>query len=176
MICKTCRHETPDNSIYCMVCGTRLIRAPDPYRVLVPAPRKLSSGNYFIQLRKENISITKPTAEECTKAAVMARRKWLEDEAAGKHIPPPPKLTLGDAMDTYISSKDNVLSPTTIRSYRSMREHRFQDCMDWDLNDSSLNWQMAVNKEATEVKPQSLANAWHLIATVFKSIGSTLQE
>lgn len=172
MICKNCKRETPDASNFCMWCAQPQIRfRRDPFDIHVPEPKLLPSGKWRIQLRKEGISITEDTPDKCRESARVARRKWLDDEAAGRHLPPPEKLKLSDAMDIYIASKSNVLSPSTIRAYKSLREHRFQNCMDWDLNDSSLNWQMAVNFEAADVLPQTLGNAWHLIATVFKFHG-----
>lgn len=174
MICKYCKREIPDYSTFCLFCGEKLIKTRNSIRDLkIPEPTPTKSGRWRIQLRKENISITKDTADECRAAAMEARLKWQVEESAGLHVPPPAKLLLSDAMDIYIASKSNILSPSTIRAYKSIRHHRFQSCMGWDLKDDSLNWQMAVNLEATEVLPQTLGNAWHLIATVFKFFNLT---
>ena len=171
MKCKNCAREIPDNSVFCMWCAQPQIRfRKDPFEISIPEPKRLPSGMFRVQLRREGISITEDTPEKCREKARVARRKWQIDEAAGLHAPPPEKLLLKDALDTYIASKSNLLSPATIRSYKSIRHHRFQGCMDWDLKDDTLNWQMAINHEVTEVLPQTVNNAWHLIATVFKFV------
>ncbi len=39
------------------------------------------------------------------------------------NIDKPKNLTLGEAMDLYIDSKSNILSPTTLSEYRNMRKN-----------------------------------------------------
>lgn len=44
----------------------------------VPKPRKLSSGNWFIQLRLggESISVTEPTEKKCIKSAQLIKAEF----------------------------------------------------------------------------------------------------
>lgn len=177
MICKNCGRETPDESNFCMWCAQPQIKfRRDPFGVRVPEPKLLPSGKWRIQLRKEGISITKDTADECREAARVERRKWQVDEAAGLHVPPPEKFLLKTATENYIASKSNILSPSTIKAYNSYAEHRFRSCMEWDINDSTLNWQMAINSELSDVSPKTVFNAWHLITASIKAAGKPIPE
>lgn len=45
----------------------------------------------------------------------------------------PKDITVGDAIDGYIASKENVLSPTTIAEYR-LRRNKLKRLMDIPLN------------------------------------------
>ena len=171
MKCK-CKFDVPEGYNYCPRCGRPLFKFYSRlHEIRVPEPIQLDSGNWRIQLRKEKVSITESTPEACREKAREAKLKWIADEAAGLHAPPPERLLLGDAIDIYLASNTNSLSASTMRSYKSYREHRFQSCMDWDMKDESLNWQMAVNAELASVKPKTVYNAWHLITAVFSFNG-----
>lgn len=92
----------------------------------VPEPRKLKSGSYFIQLRLNGVSVpvTARTAKECKRQAELIKA----EHRAGKRVVQEHKSdpTLGQAIDAYIASRRNVLSPSTIRGYEMIRRHRFQ--------------------------------------------------
>ncbi|MCI8610463.1 MAG: site-specific integrase [Clostridiales bacterium] len=76
-------------------------------------------------------------------------------------------ITLADAIDQYIDSKSNVLSPTTIRSYKMIRKIRFQSIMGYKILDiDNLVIQRAVNEEAKKLSHKSIKNAYGLLHTV----------
>ena len=164
MTCCSCGRQIELNSIFCNWCGESQIKQKRREGLVsVPAPRQLPSGNWTIELRREHKSFTDPDPEVCKQQATAYRVKWLQDEAAGLHVPKPKKKTLRSAIDNYIASKSNILSPSTIRSYESVKKYRFQQCMGWDINLTSHNWQMAINKELDDVSPKTVVNAWRLI-------------
>lgn len=96
----------------------------------VPKPRKLKSGTWFIQLRLggESIPVTARTEKECIKQAEFRKSEYLVGKREKKEPKPetekaPEKLpTLGESIDRYISMRDAVLSPCTIRSYKIIRK------------------------------------------------------
>ena len=132
----------------------------------VPEPRKLSSGNYFIQLRLNGVSVpvTAPTAKECRQQAALIKA----EHQAGKRASKPSELTLKEAVDKYIDERRNVLSPSTIRGYNTIRDNRFQTVMDFKINDIK-NWQKICNDEARLCSPKTLTNSWRFIASVLRS-------
>lgn len=80
--------------------------------------RKLPSGNYRVNLfigmengKRKYKSFTAPTKRE---AELMAAQYNLTRKETPKC-----ELTVAQAIERYISSKSNVLSPSTVRSYRS---------------------------------------------------------
>lgn len=145
----------------------------------VPKARRLSSGTWFIQLRLggESIPVTGQTERACTTQAQLIKAEYLagkRDEK--KNVPAPEKLpTLAQAIDDYISSKSNILSPSTIRGYRAIQKSRFQQLIDRSISDISDNdWQDALNREAAICSPKTLKNAWGLIGSVVRANGRTV--
>lgn len=160
MPCPRCKFPTPVYSVYCCVCGERI--APEKRRrsmlLPVPKPVELASGTWRGQLMMDGkrISITAESEQEYYTKARAIKAGLIEAEKTA------PKKTLGEAIDEYIESKDKILSPSTIKAYKSMRKTRFQSLMGRDIR-SGINWQRAVNEEAATLKGKTLSNAWHLV-------------
>ena len=105
----------------------------------VPTPEKMSSGNWFIRLRLggENINITAPTKTECIRQAQLVKAEYK----AGKRETRQAFPTLGEAIDAFVDSRRNTLSPSSIRTYKGMRKNRLQDIMGKPL-DQIKDWQI----------------------------------
>ena len=90
-----------------------------------PKPEQLKSGNWRIQLqiKGHRYSVTASTKKEVREKA----KQLFAGVEAEKRVP----LTVGKAMDKYIDEKSGVLSPSTIRGYKSYRKNYFQDLMDF---------------------------------------------
>lgn len=136
----------------------------------VPEPRKLSSGNYFIQLRLDGVSVpvTAPTAKECKDTAAYVKAQ----HRAGKR---PKKAnnadkTLTQAIDDYIAARSNTLSLLTIRGYRTIQKNRFQSVMNKKLKDIN-DWKTICNDEAKLCAPKTLKNSYHFITSVLAENG-----
>ena len=71
-------------------------------------------------------------------------------------------------MDAYINAKSRVISPSTLRNYKKVRELRFLGIMDTPIA-KIKNWQSIVNDEAAECAPKTLKNAWTLLAAVIET-------
>lgn len=140
----------------------------------VPKPRKLSSGNWFIQMRLggESVSVTRPTSSACIKEARLIKAEYLAGKRAPKQEPvEEAKLpTLTSLIDQYIDSKNNTLSPSTIRGYRAIQKNRFKDTMERSVSDIPEDeWQSIANKEAALCSPKTLKNSFAFIRTVLRS-------
>lgn len=122
----------------------------------VPEPRKLKSGTWFIQLRLsgESIPVSAPTRTECIKQA----EKIKADYRNGQRLPCKSTQTLEQCVTAYIDAKRGVLSPSTIREYKSMSRNRFTAQMKKPVREIT-NWQSIVSAEAKSVKPKTLKNA-----------------
>lgn len=142
----------------------------------VPKPRKMSSGNYFIQLRLggESIAVTSATERECIRQAEYVKSEYLTGRRTAKPEEVPKLPTLGAAVDNYIDARSAVLSPSTVRGYRTIRRTRFKDLMDVSLSDiPPEKWQRAVNLEAKKCSGKTLKNAWgFLISVIADASGS----
>ena len=128
-------------------------------------PQKLPSGNWRVRAyvgtdasgKKTMKSFTAPTKKEAEymAASFLAERKET-----------PTEMTVGKAIDKYIESKSNILSPATIRSYKTMRKNNLQGLMDIQLRNLTRNAiQSAVNAEAEKLSPKTVHNAYGLLSS-----------
>jgi integrase len=68
----------------------------------------------------------------------------------------PGNMTIGEAIDAYIKSKDGILSPTTISGYKKIRRCNVQGLMLVYLKDIEEDTiQNEINKEAKKISPRT---------------------
>ena len=130
-------------------------------------PRELPSGNWFAQLRinGQSISITRPSQKEAELAVMAAYVKYSSNPSVRQKA-----ITLHDAIDLYIETRSNVISPSTVEGYRVIQRNRFKSCQDKKLQDIN-NWQMIINLESRIVSAKTVENAWCLVSSVLKENG-----
>ena len=85
----------------------------------------------------------------------------------------PDEMTLGAAIDKYIAVRDGIISPATIRSYKSMRNFRFQSVMDEKLGNltakkiqAAVKLDLLPNENGEKLKPKTIENALGLLKSV----------
>jgi integrase len=128
-------------------------------------PQKLPSGNWRVQVSKtvNGKLVRKSFTDPDKRKAELMAAKWLAEQEEQA----PQKLTLRQAYEKYIEMKNNVLSPTTIRAYKSMSKFTFQAIMDLPLDKiSNTLVQIEVNELSATVKPKSVRNAYGLLNAV----------
>lgn len=122
--------------------------------------KKLPSGSWRVQA----------TAHGKTKSFTGTDRKTVEAEAAqwqAGMAEDPSELTLGKAYERYIESKTKVLSPATIRKYKTMYKTYFTDLMPCRIDKiSNEAIQVAVNEIAAEHAPKTVRNIYGLLTAV----------
>lgn len=135
-----------------------------------PKARQLPSGAWFCRVRIDgkDISITRDTEKEAV-AEAMAVKAGIK-EASKK----PKKKTVTKAIDDYIEARRNILSPSTIRGYKTIQDNRFQALMKKDIfSITQEECQRAVNLEAKVVKAKTLTNSWRFVSSViFEETGN----
>lgn len=131
----------------------------------IPEAKKLPSGAYRVQLMVDGrrVSITAPTKRE-------AEREAAAMKAGAKAVRNAPHKTLSDAITDYIESKSAVLSPATVRGYRTVQRTRFRDLMGRDVSTiTKKDVQQAVNAEIKIASAKTVANAYGVIRPVLKA-------
>ncbi len=131
-----------------------------------PVARKLPSGSWTCRVRVhgQDISITRQDKKVAI-AEAMAIKAGIQ-KASNVHERIEAKTIL-KAMDDYISVRQNVLSPSTIRGYRSMQRNRFKGVQHKRLCDIRPGqWQHIVNAEALTCSAKTLRNAWRFLSSV----------
>lgn len=140
--------------------------------------KKLPSGSWRCR-----VSYTGADGKRHYESFTAATKKEAEYMAAEftmtrKHLSDKDNWTLGHAIDEYIELKRPVLSPTTISSYKKIRESAFQDIMELPIGriDSNI-LQQAVNREmlrkpqgrrAPTMSPKTIKNEYGLIASTLR--------
>lgn len=136
--------------------------------VKIPAIRQLPSGAYNCRLRLEgqSISITDFDYDR------VAAKAYAYKAGVIKAQNEPLSITVGKALDNYISARKDVLSPSTLRGYNTVRENRFLGLQERRLNDLTQNIiQREVNAESTLCAPKTLRNAYMLIVSAMSEAG-----
>lgn len=78
-------------------------------------------------------------------------------------------MTVGEAMKRYVDSKENVLSPSTVRGYRRICRNNLTELQKVQLNDLTNELiQKAVNAEAVKHKPKTVSNSYGLLTAALK--------
>lgn len=126
--------------------------------------KKLPSGNYRVQVCKDGVkrSFTASTKKEAEYLAAAWVRSAEEETVE--------KMTIGMAMEKYCKDKENVLSPSTIRGYKTIIKGCFLDLQKEQLAKvTNAQIQVAVNYEAGRVAPKTVSNAFSFVSAVIKN-------
>lgn len=125
-----------------------------------PKAEKLPSGNWRIkvQIDGKRYSCTASTKKEAQENAAKLY--------AGIQMEKRSPLTVGKAIDQYIVSKSNILSPSTIKAYKSIRKNYLQSIMDVNLTDlTSADITNALNADSVSGRSdKTLQNAYALLS------------
>ncbi|MEA5084391.1 MAG: site-specific integrase [Lachnospiraceae bacterium] len=105
------------------------------------------------------------TANKAKEAEYMAAEFKLKRERDRN----PLNKTVGETIDEYIDTKTNVLSPSTVRSYKYYRKHHLQKLMPVRLSEvTQTDIQSAVNTEAKLWSPKTVRNLHGLLSATLK--------
>lgn len=134
--------------------------------------KKLPSGNWRVNLfigydenkKRKFKSFTAPTKKEAEYLAA-------EYNMFRKQATAPENITVEAALERYISSKRNVLSPSTIHGYETILKNRLQNLRPVRLGDlTQEKLQQALNTESLEVSRKTLTNAYGLLTSALKFV------
>lgn len=128
--------------------------------------KKLPSGSYRIRVYDKLVgsykSFTAPTKREAERLA----NEYLD----GKRSASMTELTVGQAIQSYIDERGNILSPATIAKY----EQTLKQQLDADFCKTRISKlteqqiQSEVNRLSGKYSPKTVKNAYHLIAPIIK--------
>lgn len=123
---------------------------------------RLPSGNYRARVHIGNGKYKPFTGKD--KKEVQLRAAQYEAEIEIANNSGESAMTLNDAIDGYISQKQNVLSPSTVRGYRAVQRNATPELMGMKLRDINAEAvQRAINDFARDHSPKYVRNAYGLI-------------
>ena len=77
-------------------------------------------------------------------------------------------VSLLDAVNSYIASREGVLSPSTVRAYTSYKKHHLQDIGLMDVNDiNQTKIQIWVSELSQELKPKTVKEIVNLVNSAY---------
>ena len=126
-----------------------------------PRPVELPSGRWRCQVmvKGKRLDIIEDDPAVAHAKALAVKAGLLEEEAS------PREMTVGQAIDRYIESKDAVLSPSTIAGYKRVRANALQNLMDIRLPELTQEMvQREINRMSKEKSPKSVRNAHGLLS------------
>lgn len=132
----------------------------------IPTPKKLPSGSWtaVVMVDGKRISVTRPSKRECSLAIMELKTGKTQPERRVK-------MTVGEAIDRYIDSRDAVLSPSTIAGYRRLRVNALQDLMDLQAADVTQELvQRSINLMARDKSPKTVRNAHGLLVAALADV------
>ncbi|MBU5627752.1 site-specific integrase [Oscillibacter sp. MSJ-2] len=130
----------------------------------IPEPKKLSSGKYRIQVMVDGKRTGKTfaTPEECIYWASGIKTKSIENDKS------PRRITVSEAADRYIESKDAVLSPSTIAGYKKIKKNLMGPISSTSLPDLTQekiqHWVNGLVKSGKSAK--TIANAHGFLSAI----------
>lgn len=130
--------------------------------------KKLPSGSWRVlqfvgyddEVKRKYKSFTAPTKREA---------EFLAAEYVAKKKRPAGRMTVGEAIDRYIESKDGVLSPTTVSGYRKIRRNYLPQLMPVQLDRlTEEEVQRAVNEDAKRLSAKTVISAHGLLTATLR--------
>lgn len=127
--------------------------------------RKLPSGNWRVLVYTGKDTNGKRQYESFT-ASTKKKAEYLAAEFVAKRKYAVESMTVGEAIDRYIESKDAVLSPTTIAEYYKIRRNYLQSLMPIRIDRLTREQvQNAVNEQSRTHSAKTVINAHGLLAS-----------
>ena len=130
-------------------------------------PTQLPSGSWRIQIQRDGRRYNFTAKDKET--AIQNAEAFLKVRSDVTYT------LLGDAIDKYIDLKRNVLSPSTIRGYESIRKSCLPELMQMPLRDlNSMILQQAVNELSANHSPKTVRNIYGLIISTVRMFAPAL--
>ncbi len=132
---------------------------------------KLPSGSYRTQVvvgKDENGKrIVKSFTADKEWEAIKLADEYMENNAINVDSK---RMTVRQAFSQYIEARDNILSPSTIRGYKIIRNSRLQFIMDMNIHEVKLNdVQKAVNFDSKRLSRKSIKSSVSLLKSVLEA-------
>lgn len=149
----------------------------------MPTAKKLPSGSWRCQVYSHTEEIMQPDGsikkkriyESFTCDVTGPKGKRLAEQMAAdfaakkENLNKPGNMTFGEALDKYIKSRENLLSPRTIAGYEQIRRKNIQAIMDVPLRKITQEIvQDVINEDCEKHSPKTVRDNHGLIAAVLK--------
>ena len=129
----------------------------------MPKAKRLPSGKWRVRVCTHRDSDGKYVYKSIT-ARTKSEAEYIAAEIMAKKKIDRGKITVGDAIDRYIESKSNILSPTTIGGYLKIRKNHLKHIILVRLEDiDNETIQRCINDEAKKCSAKTVSNIYGLL-------------
>ena len=133
-----------------------------------PTPIELPSGMWRCQItvngKRHSVTDTDPS---------VAHAKAIAMKGGYIDAPTRSKITVRQAIDSYIDSKTSILSPSTLYEYKRSAKNDFNDVSECTISDMTLEFtQRWVNSLAASHSPKTVRNIFTLFQSAVKPFSS----
>lgn len=131
--------------------------------------KKLPSGNWRVQasVTVDGKTVRKSFTASDKKQAEISALEW--QNKIFKYNNEPTQLTLGEAVDKYIDSRRNILSPVSIATYEKIKKNYFLNLQCKKLSNINQNMlQAEINALSGKLSPKTVRSIWGLISATIK--------
>lgn len=130
----------------------------------MPTATRQPSGKYMCRVwdnyRKKQVAFTASTKKEAEKKALLYKYELKENREGDP--------TLGSAMNEYIESRRNILSPRTIADYKKNANKHYAPLKAMKLSQiTDKDIQEYINQLADEYSPKTVKNLYSLLHSAF---------
>ena len=126
--------------------------------------KKLPSGSWRARAYDKETNTTKSFTAKTKKEAEFLASEWLLS-----HRCAPTELTVEKAIDRYLESKNNTLSPSTLRGYRIIQRNALGSLRDVRLDRlTEMKLQTWANENAAKYSAKSIKNQFGLLSAILK--------
>ncbi len=139
----------------------------------LPKIKQLPSGAYHAQVYSHTDENGKRRYESFTSydynALLVELAQYKAAKKEQKIKKASHKMTLQEAVDSYIRNNSAVLSPSTYKEYSRVARTKFKHLMPMDINDITASvLQEAINREAMVLSPKSVKNNYGVISAALR--------
>ncbi len=139
----------------------------------LPAIKQLPSGAWNTQVYSHTDADGKRHYESITdydyNQVLLRAAQFKAEKRQERAVRPADRLTLQVAMETYIESKSAILSPSTVRSYRSIVRNYLRELRPMLVKDITREQvQVAINQEALSLSPKTVRNIHGFLVAVMQ--------
>ncbi len=136
----------------------------------IPKAEKLKSGEWVVRLRLDGkaIHVKNYNKSKAEKEAQLIKAQYEKEKKLEQRLIKQP--TLRAAIDLYIAARQNIVSPATVRTYRTIQKCRFQSVMDRRLETiQESEWQGILDEEYGRLSAKTVKTSWGLIKSVLEA-------
>lgn len=136
----------------------------------IPKAEKLKSGEWVVRLRLggQQIHVKNYIKSKAEKEAQLIKAEYEKTKKLEQRLIKQPTLRV--AIDLYIAARQKIVSPATVRTYRTIQKCRFQSVMDRHLETINVDeWQGIINDESSRLAPKTIETTWGLIKSVLEA-------